>query len=234
MLVTEIRYPASGSGRHPLVVFAHGFAREPETYTRLLDAWVRAGYVVAAPVFPIENAHARGGPSQSDLVNEPRDLGYVISRLTAPDNPTRPLLDLRRIAFAGQSDGAVAAFAASYERGYRDPRARAVMILSGAPLGSFSTPAPGAPPLLAVQATADPLNAPATTASYFRSMHRPKFLLWLLGASHKPPYTTETRYLDVVEETTIAFLNRYLRGGALHPLVRAAARPGISRLVEQP
>ena len=108
------------------------------------------------------------------------------------------------------------------------------MILSGAPLGSFSTPAAGAPPLLAVQGTADPLNAPATTASYFRFMHRPKFLLWLLGASHKPPYTTETRYLDVVERTTIAFLDRYLRGGALRTLVRAAARPGSHTLSNSP
>jgi dienelactone hydrolase len=234
VLVTEVRYPAGGSGPHPLVLFAHGFALEPETYTRLLDAWVRAGYVVAAPVFPIENANAHGGPSQSDLVNEPRDLTFVLSHLIAPASPVRALIDPERVAFAGQSDGGIAAFAASYERGYRDPRVHAAMIFSGAPLGSFSAPPAGAPPLLAVQGTADPFNAPATTASYFRLMRRPKFLLWLLGASHKPPYNNDTRILDVVERTTIAFLDRYLRAGPLSPLLRAASRPGLSRLVVQP
>jgi len=106
--------------------------------------------------------------------------------------------------------------------------------MSGAPLGAFAATMPGAPPLLAVQGTADPFNAPATTASYFRRMRRPKVLLWLLGASHKPPYTTDARYLGVVERTTIAFLDHYLRGARLRPLIAGGARVGVSRLVAEP
>ena len=234
VLVTQVRFPADATGPLPLVVFAHGFALTPDTYGRLLDAWTRTGYVVAAPVFPVENTDARGGPSQRDLANEPRDLTFVLSRLVARGSPVRKMIDSRHVAFAGQSDGAVAAFAASYERGYRDPRVDAAMIMSGAPLGAFAAPQPGAPPLLAVQGTADPFNAPGTTASYFRRMRRPKFLLWLLGASHKPPYTTDARYLAVVERTTIAFLDRYLRHDPLRPLIAAGARAGVSRLVAEP
>ena len=233
VLVTEVRYP-SGRGPFPLVVFAHGFALVPDTYARLLDAWTRAGFVVAAPVFPIESANARGGPSQSDLPNEPRDLSFVLSRLLAPGSPVRRLIDPHRIAFAGQSDGGIAALAASYDRRYRDRRVDAAMILSGAPFAGFTAPPAGAPPLLAVQGTADPFNAPATTASYCRLMRRPKFLLWLLGASHRPPYTTDDRYLGVVERTTVAFLDRYLRRGPLRPLLAAGARPGVARLVAAP
>jgi predicted dienelactone hydrolase len=81
-LLTYVRYPALGApgngdvrnalparsdGPFPLVVFGHGFALTPGLYARLLYSWAQAGYVVAAPVFPLENAHASGGPDESDL-----------------------------------------------------------------------------------------------------------------------------------------------------------------------
>src|SRR5690242_18539158 len=68
-LDTVVRYPAVG-GPYPLIVFAHGYALTPATYRRLLLAWTAAGYVVAAPAFPLEKADAAGGPDESDLVNE--------------------------------------------------------------------------------------------------------------------------------------------------------------------
>jgi predicted dienelactone hydrolase len=215
-------------------VFAHGFATAPDTYARLLDAWVQAGFVVAAPVFPVENPRAPGGPSERDLANEPGDLSFVVSRLLGPRSPFRRLIDPRRIAFAGQSDGGVAALAATYDRRYRDRRVRAAIILSGAPLPGFTAPPAGAPPLLAAQGTVDSLNPPATTAYYFRLMRRPKFLLWLLGGSHEQPYTSDVRHLGVVEQATVAFLDRYLRGGPLRRLVVAGTRPGVARLVADP
>src|SRR5690349_8633597 len=51
-LETIVRYPSTGRS-HPLIVFAHGFALTPERYVALLGAWAAAGYVVAAPVFPL-------------------------------------------------------------------------------------------------------------------------------------------------------------------------------------
>jgi dienelactone hydrolase len=228
-LVTVVRYPTSGS-RRPLIVFAHGFALTPGTYDRLLDAWARAGYVVAAPVFPLENANAPGGPSRADLVNEPRDLSFVVTRLLA----VGPAVDRSRIAVAGQSDGGVAALAVAYDRRVRDRRVRAAVVLSGAPpagMGSFPRRGPA---LLAVQGTADPYNAPATTAAYFQAAHRPKFLLWLLGASHRPPYTTEEPQLGIVERATIAFLDHYLKRRPLLAFDRAARQPGTTRLVADP
>ncbi len=66
-------------GGFPQIVFGHGFAVTPATYYLLLRAWARAGYVVAAPVFPKENAQAPGGPDESDLVNQPRDMSFVIT-----------------------------------------------------------------------------------------------------------------------------------------------------------
>jgi dienelactone hydrolase len=229
VLVTVVRYPR-GPGPFPLVVFAHGFELTPHPYARLLDTWADAGFVVAAPIFPVENANAPGGPDESDLVNEPHDLSFVISRLIALGG----LVDKTRIAVAGQSDGAEAALSAAYDHRYRDRRIDAAVILSGAALPGFAAPPSGSPPLLAVQGTADPLNVPATTAYYYRLMRRPKFLLWLLGASHLPPYTTADRWARVVDRATTTFLDRYLRGAPLRPLLAAGAEPGIARIVAGP
>ena len=234
VLVTYLRVPTRRRAPYPLVVFAHGFGLTPAVYAPLLDTWARAGYLVAAPVFPVENANAPGGPSERDLVNQPRDLGFVLSRLTATTSPLRGLVDRSRIALAGQSDGAETALAAVYDRRYLVRNIRAAMILSGAALPGFNGPPAGAPPLLAVQGTDDPLNAPATTSAYYRLMGRPKFLLWLVGATHLPPYTTRDRWAAVVDRATIAFLDHYLRGAPLEPLVAAGAQPGVARLIANP
>jgi dienelactone hydrolase len=190
--------------------------------------------VVAAPVFPVESPNAPGGSDQSDLDNEPGDISFVISRLTARASPLYGLVDPTRIAVAGHSDGAVAALSAAYERRFRDRRIDAAVILSGAALPGLTRPAVGSPPLLAVQGTLDPVNAPGVTAGYYRLMRRPKFLLWLLGASHLRPYTTDDRWAIVVERATTAFLGHYLRASPLHPLIAAGSKPGVARMLASP
>jgi predicted esterase len=234
VLVTSIRYPTRGRPPFPLIVFAHGFALTPATYTPLLDAWARAGFIVAAPTFPVENAGAPGGPSQSDLLNEPRDMSFVLTHLLASGSRWRGLIDPHEVAFAGQSDGAVAALAAAYDPRFVDRRVDAAVLLSGAAPAGFSRPAQGSPPLLAVQGTADPINAPADTAAYFRLMQPPKFLVWLLGASHLPPYTTDDRWAEVVDRTTVAFLDHTFRGASLKPLVAAGTQAGLARMTADP
>ncbi len=234
VLPTEVRYPARGRPPFPLVVFAHGFAETPGAYAGLLDSWARAGYVVAAPLFPVESPNAPGGPSQRDLVNEPGDLRFVISRVTSGQSPLRGLIDATKIAVAGQSDGAEAALSAAYDRRFRDPRIDAALVMSGAALPGFSGPSRGAAPLLAVQGTSDPFNSPGTTIGYFRLMQRPKFLLWLIGAAHLEPYTTNDRWAGVVRRTTIAFLDHYLRGAPLRRLVDAGTAAGVARLTSEP
>ncbi|MCW3031797.1 MAG: hypothetical protein QOK19_1945 [Solirubrobacteraceae bacterium] len=250
-----LRYPAAGAtnvpesvgtpaakGPFPLIVFAHGFAVTPATYSRLLASWTRAGYVVAAPVFPLENANAPGGPLESDLVNEPADISFVISKLLAasatPGTALSGLIDPSRIAVAGQSDGAMAALATAYSRRLRDPRVRAAVILSGAEMsgiGGYSF-AEGEPPLLAAQGTADTSNEPRYTYAYFRAARHPKYLLRLLGAEHLPPYTTQQPQLGVVERVSAAFLDGYLRGGTgvAQRLATLGSSAGTATLSAQP
>ncbi len=232
-LQTVVRYPALGApgpGEHagapaarvagpfPLVVFAHGFSVTPAIYARLLHSWAQAGYVVAAPVFPLTSAGAPGGPDEADLVNQPADISFVITRLLAasasPASPYAGLLDPLHVAVSGQSDGGVTALLAAYGRRFRDPRIGAAVVLSGAEwsgVGGYDLSRRRAP-LLAVQGTADTVNEPRFTYDFFRAARQPKFLLRLLGAEHLPPYTRQQPQLSIVERVSTAFLDAYLKG----------------------
>jgi dienelactone hydrolase len=215
---TIVRYPIGLSGPFSLIVFGHGYAVTPAPYSRLLDRWTKAGYIVAAPVFPLENANAPGGPNENDLPNQPGDMGLVISSLLYPATPAAVkianMLDPRHIAVSGQSDGGDTALAAAYDPSVRDRRVTAAIILSGMedPFAhQFAMPAQG-PPLLAIQGTADTINPPATTRAFFDGASPPKYLLMLVGAGHLPPYTDPGPELTTVEHMTLAFLNHYFKG----------------------
>jgi dienelactone hydrolase len=250
-LVTDVRYPALAGatgtaampapGPFPLVVFAHGFDVTPDTYAALLDSWARAGYVVAAPLFPRTNRHAPGGPDEADVVNQPADVSFVISSLLAASATSKPLLGLidpRHIAVAGQSDGGETALAVADSRRDRDVRVSAAIVLSGAEMsgiGGYSF-APGGPALLAAQGTDDVFNEPRFTYAYFGAAQRPKYLLRLLGAGHLPPYTTEQPQLAIVERVTRVFLDGYLKGSAsaLAELAPFGNVSGTASLVSEP
>ncbi len=235
---TIVRYPTGLDGRLPLIVFGHGFAVSPAPYSSLLDAWTKAGYIVASPVFPLENANAPGGPNESDLPNQPADMSLVISGLSSPATPGAAkiarLMDSRHIAVAGQSDGGDTALAAAYDPSVRDRRVSVAVILSGAedPFAArFAMPADG-PPLLAIQGTADTINPPGMTYAFFDRASAPKYLLKLLGAGHLPPYTQPGPELTIVEHMTLAFLNRYLKGRSrAFPRYLAAHSAGTGSLL---
>ncbi|MDX6480015.1 MAG: hypothetical protein QOG85_525 [Gaiellaceae bacterium] len=228
-VTTEFWYPPArlGSGPFPLVVFGHGFASTPWWYRRLLSYWAAAGYVVAAPIFPLGNQNAPGGPDESDLVNQPADMSFVITKvLKASAGTTSPLsglVDPEKVAVAGQSDGAMTAFGAAYERPFYDYRIRAALVLSGAILGPHSWVEHTGVPLLAVQGSADRVNLPIYARRLFWNVGRPKFFLLLRGAGHLAPYTVPGEPFATVMHTTIAFLNHYLGGGTL-AAIRTAAR----------
>jgi dienelactone hydrolase len=256
-LVTVIRYPAMGlpsrtdvpgappdrrDGPFPLVIFGHGFAVTPGPYAPLLQAWARAGYVVAAPIFPLGNANTPGGPNESDIVNQPRDMSFVISRMLALNSRRAGLFShliaRDEIAVTGQSDGGETALATAYDTHFIDSRIKAAVILSGAELpgvDGFTFPAPS-PPLLAVQGTADTINRPVFTYQFFNLAPRPNVLLALPGASHLPPYTTEQPQLTIVEGVTIDFLGAYLRHarGAREAMSSVGNVQGVATLQADP
>jgi fermentation-respiration switch protein FrsA (DUF1100 family) len=184
------------------------------------------------------NANAPGGPNEADIVNQPRDMSFVITRVLAASASGKGalagLVDPGKVAVAGQSDGAVTAFAAAYESPWRDDRVHAALVLSGAILGPRRYVVHDGVPLLAVQGTADTTNPPFYAHQLFRAVGRPKFLLLLRGAGHLPPYTVPGRTFDTVEHVTVAFLDHYLGSGRLSAIGNAARSLPSAELTSDP
>jgi dienelactone hydrolase len=252
-LVTDVRYPeqrpagggaqpARAGGPYPLIVFGHGYDVSPSLYTGLLRAWARAGYVVAAPAFPLESPSSPDGLNETDLPHQPADMKFVISSLLAaskaPSGVLSGLIAPHEIAVAGHSDGGDTALAVAYDPRYRDRRVGAAVILSGAEIPYLSAfqIQPGGPPLLATQGTADGTNLPSATNAFYAAAPSPKYLLTLLGASHELPYSTQQPQLGVVERVSIAFLDHYLKNpsGSLQRLLAAGRVPGVATLNAHP
>jgi predicted dienelactone hydrolase len=241
-LVTQIWYPrARGpAGPFPLLLFAPGFLQCPGTYWDLLSAWASAGYVVAAVTFPRTNCHLGPEAYEADLVNQPQDMSYVLTRLLALS--TRPgdwfsgLLDPYEVGAAGQSDGGdtVAALAAS--TCCTDHRLKAVAVLSGAEW----PPMPGryfpgrAPPMLFTQGTADTINPPWMSLQLYRADGADaRYYLDLFGASHLIPYQGTNPVERLVARVTLAFFDRYVLGhaDALQTMTRDGNVTGTAALV---
>lgn len=249
VLTTQIRYPtvrgsatgetpgaapATADGPFPVVLFAHGYDLSPSYYEALLDAWVRAGFIVVSPVFPDENTatvNADGGPystegidAQYDVENEPGDLAYVLGQfdsLVAKGSGSRlsGMAETSAVVLAGQSDGANVVGALEFGSAFAAVRAalpvvpKAVAILSGQELipytGGVNTYAATAssPPVLQVQSLADTCNGTSEALDLFsRLTADPTHLLMVLdGATHLDPYTGVPPWAALVEQATTHF-----------------------------
>jgi predicted dienelactone hydrolase len=244
VLPTGVRYPilagAPDRVRFPLVVFSQGFNEPAEAYSALLDAWARAGYVVADPTYPLTDPSTPGGVNESDIVNHPTDLRFVISTLRAaasdPHSRLYGVLNPREVAVAGQSDGGDVSLAVAANSCCRDPAVKAAMILSGAELAAFGGTYYGARgvPILVAQGSDDPINVPGCSAQLYDQASPPKYYLDMIGAQHLPPYIDPGPTRRGIELATTAFLNAFLKHRPA-ALLRAHLRlPGGETLTSTP
>lgn len=274
-LLVEIRYPASSHhvtssalpgavplarlGGYPLIVFAHGYDVTPDTYSALLDSWVRAGFVVVAPFFPDEKASAvtaqHGADTEGDLANEPADIVFVTSRVLAASAHSQPgcpvlhgLIRPSQVALAGHSDGADAIAMLAYDHA-RDPQGvaftalnasinyRAVLVLAGAELPNQRYAAEIAhPSLLMIQSAADTCNPIAQGVQLFRDVRQPnKWFLELTTAHHLPPFngTDQAAFHEVVA-VSIQFLKTSLGVAEVTPglMISANRNPTVARMLD--
>ena len=241
-LVTQIWYPrARGpAGPFPLLLFAPGFLQCPDTYSDLLQAWASAGYVVAAVNFPRTNCHLGTEAYEADLVNQPGDVSYVLTRLMAlsarPGDPFSGLLDPHEVGAAGQSDGGDTVAALAANTCCTDRRLRAVAVLSGAewpPMPGRYFPA-GVPPMLFTQGSADTINPPWMSLQLYRADGAgARYYLDLFGASHLIPYEGTNPVERLTARVTLAFFDRYVLGqaDALETMTRDGNVTGTAALV---
>jgi dienelactone hydrolase len=255
-LSTLILYPAQGDAsgttdvdnappvrghRFPLVVFSHGFGASGPAYEPLLRFWAAAGYVIAAPTFPLSSGGAPGGPNLIDYKNQPADVSFVITQMLQLDRTDRGglrhVIDAHDIGVAGHSLGAITTLGVSYNTCCQDPRIDAAVSFAGIELpfdnGAFFTGLKTrAAPLLLVHGDHDqtvPYNA---SVSVFAAAPPPKFFETLVGAPHTP---FRPPWLDPTERSVTDFLDRYLKHdhGALARLETDAAVAGVTTFQEQ-
>jgi predicted dienelactone hydrolase len=241
MLPTAVWYPAVAAGPasalrgpFPLVVFAHGFDVTPYTYDRLLRQVAAAGFVVAAPLFPISAAGLPGRPREDDIANQALDVRATISTLLALGAGHGWLagrLDPHEVAVMGHSDGGETVAANVLVAADHDPRVRAAVILAGQ-LPTWGVIRPAAIPALVVQGSADTINPPILSRDVYRLLRHPKWYLDVVGGTHLPAVVGGDRRAQTVRAAVIAFLDatvrRATRARAL--LARFGNEPGITKL----
>ena len=235
---------ARASGPFPLVVFAHGLGGFPSAYGTLLATWAHAGFIVAAPTFPLTHFGAAGGLVIADYNSQPGDVRFVITQLlrlnTDPTSMYAGAIDPAHVAVAGHSLGAMTVLGL-LNTCCRDPRISAAIVLAGEELvfGSGNRFFAGAPtPVLFVHGTKDELVSYPLGVKAFSDATAPKFLVTLPGADHIVPYLGSAAQptAQVVQSVTTDFLDHYEKGdaGALGSLDRDANVAGVATLQASP
>jgi dienelactone hydrolase len=224
----------SRSRRFPLLVFSHGFTATGPVYQTWLERFARAGYVVAAPTFPLSSGGAPGGPKLGDYVNQPADVSFVLGRvlrLARRDSGLQRTIDTREIGAFGHSLGAITTLGVAANSCCVDRRIDAAVAWAGIQLpfpgGSFFSTR--TPPLLLAHGDADRTVPYAGSTSAYDAGPAPKALVTLLGAPHSP---FAAPYLEPLVRSTTDWFDRYLKDDR-----RASARladdgnePGVASL----
>ncbi len=262
MLKTAIYYPAQGTptdtpianappdtknAPYPLILFSHGLGARGVAYENVLKAWASAGYVVAAPDYPLSNSDAPGGAqfgrAIADTKNQPADATFVINQVIKLDKQKQGLggiVDAKRIGVSGHSLGGITTYGLAYSSCCSDKRIKAAVPMSGitgiveGPENYFQGTAT---PLLAVHGNADGTVPYGADMNGFARAKTPKYFLTFLGAGHVTPFLGGDNPSAVaLKQSTIDFFNRYLKDdkAALDKLRTDANVPGASSLEEHP
>jgi dienelactone hydrolase len=247
-LPTLLLYPARGDParapvqngkpahrRHgfPLIVFSHGMGATVPPYRSALERWVRRGYVVAAPTFPLSSGTAPGGPSAVDYQEQPADVRFVVDRVLRLARRNRgglrKTIDRHHIGAAGHSLGAVTTLAVATNSCCRDRRVDAAVAWAGLQLpfarGTyFSVPAA---PLMLVHGTGDPTYF--ASVDIYRQASPPKAFVTLINGPHIPNIPP---WIDPTENSTVDFFDGFLKRdrSAFRRLAADANVPGAASL----
>jgi dienelactone hydrolase len=258
-LSTAIYYPAQGpptdqpvenappdtkDGPYPLILFSHGLGARGVFYQDDIKTWVSAGYVVAAPDYPLSNQRAPGGANFgraiNDTKNQPADASFVIDETIKLDKQGKQLggIDAKRIGASGHSLGGITTYGLTYSACCRDKRVKAAIPMS-ALAGVVEGPENyfrNSTPLLGLHGDTDRTVPYQAGKNAYTAAQAPKFLLTFLGAGHVAPFLGGTDVQAVaLKESTVDFWDRYLKGdkSALDDLRQHGSVPGSVSLEEQ-
>jgi len=230
--------PATGSGPFPLIVFGHGLGATPAQYGDLLSTWAAAGYVVAAPAFPLSNEDSPGVPDAGDVANQSGDISAVITRAielssSAEGRALAGMVDAERIGVAGHSNGGITVAGLIGRSCCIDDRVDAAIIIAGT-----SQLLPGTtfdwsrtPPLLIVHGEDDKTIPFDEGVRLFMNARSPKGLFTLIDSDHNSYLFSDSKVFPITAKTTLDFFNGYVKSD---PTAIAALagdeKPGVAKM----
>jgi fermentation-respiration switch protein FrsA (DUF1100 family) len=222
-VVTDIWYPAEGDDRaapktdapaadgpFPLIVFNHGQQGEPQLYALSLEAWARAGYVVAAPRHPLTIKGGSGAKFVDDAIGEVGDVPFVISRVGAE---LGDLVDLDHVAVGGHSSGAAVAYGAGFDSCCHDDRIDAVLAESLVKFpfegGEYTDDLRGTAVMFAhAENDTNPIDA---VRAEFERAESPRFFMTVAAGDHSEVFRTGES-AQLVTRAALDFFDYVLKG----------------------
>lgn len=219
-LPTAVYLPAGGEPA-PLVVLAHGFNGSPDKFTQLAGAWADAGYVVAAPRFPL-SSDTTPEPTLGDIVGQARDISFVIDEMLAANDGrpsaggldrVRGRVDTGRIGLYGLSLGSITVWTTVLGECCDEDRVDALIQSDGAFSPGLALAQRVDFPVMVAHADADPILGYEPARQAYSALPAPKAMLTMHGFTHAVVgENTPTAADAVYRRATTLFWDRYLRG----------------------
>jgi dienelactone hydrolase len=223
-LPTTVWYPTRGSarrikgrvqgdaqplpGKHPLIVWSHGFYSNPQMQEGMTKFLAEAGYVVVAAAYPFTKKDTPKF-NKLDVPNQSLDASFVITSLLQPGNPLADSIDTDRMAAIGHSGGGTTTDGLFTV--HRDPRLKAGVIFAGRPAGAYQ----GSPvPLLFIHGDKDPVVAYEQGRTSYGAAPWPKAFLTIIGGEHGAGTNDPERGHHQAMATLLDFLTWALDGDA--------------------
>jgi dienelactone hydrolase len=213
-------------------MFSHGYHGAPSKFSELLSAWARAGYVVAAPQFPLTSNRGAPYDQLGDYVNQPGDISFALTQVL--EGPLRAQIDASRVAAAGLSLGGATTYGLVEASCCRDTRIRAAAVFDavrlpfGEPLGKNSVP-------LFISHIDTDLAVPYATAQQgYADAATPKWFLTFFNGIHPEAYeNTPSPHDFTATQTSIDYFDLTLLddAGAGTRLVQDGTNEGESSIV---
>ena len=190
-IVAHIGADPATDGPYPVVLFSHGYAGFPEQSADLVTHLASWGFIVIAPdhversLSGLLGTAAKGVTPREDPEVLSASLDAAIADAESEDSPLHDLMDLDKVAVAGHSAGASAAYLTASS----EDRVKAFIAYSvgtGRPDEDGKTaerPVPDVPGMVML-GTADGIIEPAASEEVYEGMEPPKYLVEIEGAGH--------------------------------------------------
>lgn len=222
--------------RSALILVAHGLGGSGPNYGGFSRAIAAAGFVVAAPTFPVSSSPMDLRMMAEEARNQTANLTSVIDHVLrlngAPSGILRGRVDPDRIGIAGHSMGAQTVLLAGFHPCCHDPRVRAVVVIAGYLTGDEPYAAGAGTPVLFLHGDRDEVIPLASGRAAYAAVSPPKHSVTVVAGDHRLGLLSGEEQLPAPIRFGIDFLGAELKddAAARERLLQDGNVPGLTEL----